>query len=208
MAFPNAYISTDEPPRRSVTRSALCVIAAAGVAYLGLVILALSLFWAQYSPITQVASDYGVGPFAPEMNSGFFLAGVGMASLGVVTLTSQQRRMAKAGGALLFPGAGALVLNAFYQTDVEGAARTFHGLVHGVDGAVFFFTAPVALLLISFPLGRRRFGLTLLGFALVVAWFIASSALGLDASGLGERFLIGVAFTSAALIAVRELKEA
>lgn len=188
-------------------RRALCVSAAAGVGFLGVVILLLSLFWTQYSPITQVASDYGVGAYAAEMNSGFFLAGIGMASLGLVVFLSQERRMAKAGGVLLFPGAVALALNAFYQTDIEGAAKTLHGLIHGLDGALFFFTAPVALLPISYPLGRKRFGLTLVGFILVIGWFIGSSTLAVNAAGLGERLLIGVAFTSSILIAVRILRE-
>ncbi len=178
-----------------------------GIGSLGLVILVLSLFTADYSPVTQVASDYGVGRYALEMNSGFFLAGVGMLSLAVATMTSNLRRSAKVGGALLLPGGVALIMNAFYQTDVEGAARTFHGLVHGLGGAVFFFTAPVGLLLISAALGRRRFAFTLAAFVAVIVAFILDSVLALNASGLAERFLIGVAFSSAVLTAYRLLRE-
>ncbi len=206
-AFPNAYISTDEPPRRSALRAALCVTAMVGIGFLGLVILVLSLFSTDYSPVTQVASDYGVGRYALEMNAGFFLAGVGMLSLAVVTMTSNLRRSARVGGALLLPGGVALILNAFYQTDLEGAARTFHGLVHGLGGAVFFFTAPVALLLISAALGRRRFALTLGAFLAVVVALILNSAMALNASGLAERFLIGAVFSSAILTAFRTLRE-
>jgi hypothetical protein len=58
LAFPNAYVGTDETPRKPLLRKALCAAAVLGVGYLGTVILLLSIFMAQYSPITQVASDY------------------------------------------------------------------------------------------------------------------------------------------------------
>ncbi|MDE1852687.1 MAG: DUF998 domain-containing protein [Thaumarchaeota archaeon] len=206
LAFPNAYVSTDEPPRRSRVRTALCVAAMVGVGYLGLVILGLSLFSTRYSPITQVASDYGVGTYALAMNSGFFLAGVGVISLGWAAFSSADRRSQRIGSVLLFPAGLALVVNAFNPTDIEGAVRTLHGTIHGFGGAVFFFTAPAALLLVTYGLGRRGFFVSLLAFAVAVVLLALDTPLSLNAAGLAERVAILVIFTSAILTSVRILR--
>ena len=195
-AFPNAYIDTDVPPRRSLIRRVFCLAAVAGVAYLGGVILLLTLFWSAYSPITQVASDYGVGAYAAEMNSGFFFAGAGVMALALVVVFSDAARGVRVGGALLLPAGDALVVNAIFQTDVEGAAVTFHGTVHALGGLLFFLAAPLGLILIARGFGRTRFALTLLAFAATVALFVAEGASGYNAGGMGERVLILVTFTS------------
>ena len=196
MAFPNAYISTDEPPKKSVTGAALGLGAIVGVGYLGVVILALSLFTNEYSPVTQVASDYGLGTFALEMNFGFFVAGIGVLCLATAVVSSGRRPVERVGGALLFPSGLALTLNAFFQTDLEGAARTLHGTIHGLGGIVFFFTAPLGLLLISYGLGRRRFGATLVAFVAAAVVLALNGAFSMDAAGLSERIVILVIFTS------------
>lgn len=208
MAFPNAYVSTDEPPRPSRLRRALCLVAMVGLGYLGLVILALSLFWAKCSPVTQAASDYGVGAFAAEMNSGFFIAGLGLLSLSVAILPTTGRRVVKAGALLLVPAALALILNAFFQADIEGAARTLHGTVHGIDGAVFFFTSPAGLLLTSLKFERKWTWILAWGLAFALASLAVPGLLGLDAGGLGERILILVVFSSAAATAFSTMSEA
>ena len=207
-AFPNAYLETDEPPRRSRVETLLASGAIAGIGYLGLVILLLSLFTTEYSPITQVASDYGVGAYAGEMNSGFLAAGIGILSLAAVGLLRLERRSARAGFALLVPAGAALVLNAFYSTDIEGAARTVHGTIHGLGGVLFFLTAPVALLLVGYGLGRKRFALTLLAVALGASSLVLDSAMALDAAGLAERILILVVFSCMILTALKILSEA
>lgn len=165
--------------------------------------LGLSLLSTEYNPITQFASDYGVGAFAFEMNSGFFVAGVGVISLALATLISLEKRSQKLGATFLIPAGLALIVNALYQTDVEGAAKTFHGLVHGLGGAVFFFTAPVGLLLISYGLSRRRFTFTLFAFVIAVVLLALNTPLALDASGLIERITILVVFSSLILTAHR-----
>ena len=123
MAFPNAYVSTDELPRRSVAKRVLCAAAAVGVGYLGLVVLVLSLGSGVYDPVAQAAGDYGVGPYALEMNAGFLAAGVGVISLAAVMVLSERSRVVKAGGALFVPAGLALAVDAFYQADVGGPRR-------------------------------------------------------------------------------------
>jgi hypothetical membrane protein len=207
-AFPNAYLETDEPHKRSLLETLLASTAIAGIGYLGLVILLLSLFTKEYSPITQVASDYGVGTYAVEMNAGFLVAGAGTISLALAGLLSLEGRSARAGSFLFFPGGVALVLNAFFSTDIEGAASTVHGTIHGLGGVVFFITAPVALILVGRSLGRRRFALTLLAVALGIGALVLDSVMALEAAGLAERILIFVVFSCMILTALRILKEA
>jgi hypothetical membrane protein len=202
-AFPNAYLETDEPPRRSLFDTLLASLTIAGIGYLGLVILLLSLFTSEYSPITQVASDYGVGTYAVEMNAGFLLAGVGTISLALAGLLSLEGRSARAGSLLFLPAGASLIVNAFFSTDIEGAATTVHGTIHGLGGVVFFITAPVALLLVGHGLGRRRFALTLLAVALGVGALVLDSVMALDAAGFAERVLILVVFSCMILTAVR-----
>jgi hypothetical membrane protein len=202
LAFPNAYVSTDDPPGRSWTRSALCILGMVGVGYLGGVILVLSLVSNEYSPVTQVASDYGVGTYGTEMNSAFFLAGVGVLSLAAAILFSGSSKGQKAGAALLVPAGLALVVNAFFQTDIEGAATTLHGTIHAVGGVVYFFASPVGLLLISRGIGKWRFRLTLLAFIVGVAFLAINGAMSLGYVGLGERVMILFVFSSLILTAV------
>ena len=189
-----------------MVRTAMCLAGVVGVAYLGLVILFLSLFTSEYSPITQVASDYGVGTYGPEMNSGFFLAGVGVLCMALVVVPSG-RRDERVGGVLLALAGLALVTNAFFQTDLEGAAATLHGTVHALAGVVFFIMAPVGLLLVNHGLGRRRFFFTLGAFAAVVAALALDGILGLNASGLAERVAILAIFSSLILTSLAVLRE-
>ena len=204
LAFPNAYISTDEPPRRSLIRTALCLLSIVGVGYFGSVMLALSLFWGGYSPVAQFASDYGVGAYGPEMNFGFVLAGAGVISLALVVLSEPGL---KKGAALLLVLDGvALAASGFYQTDIEGAAATFHGQVHNAAGVLFFVTSPVAATLLSLGFGRKWSAAALTAVAASVAFAVADGALGLGATGLAERFVILVVFGSLILTSVRLLK--
>jgi hypothetical membrane protein len=202
-AFPNAYVSTDEPPRRSRIRGVLCAVAAAGVAYFGLTMLALSLASTEYNPVSQYASDYGVGAYALEMNLGFFVAGIGFLCLALAGITSSTGRAEKVGSYALLPSGLALLVDAFYHTDIEGAAGTLHGLVHNIGGVVFFSTATFGLLLMSGRLGRRGRALTVLAFLAAYAFLILNGALSLGATGLGERIVILVVFSSAIANSVR-----
>jgi hypothetical membrane protein len=202
-AYPNAYVSTDEPPRKPLLTRALGAVAAAGVGYLGLVILLLSLFSSVYSPVTQVASDYGVGTYAPEMNSGFFLAGVGMLSLAVAVFTTSMGRAEKAGAAFLILAGIDLLVDSFFSTDIEGAAATLHGTVHAVAGVAFFISASIGILLVTEGLGRRGFVVTTLAVAVGLVFLILNVALSLDANGLAERIIILVVFTSSIATSVR-----
>jgi hypothetical membrane protein len=206
-AFPNAYVSTDEPPRRSMVRRGLSLAAAVGFSYLGLVILTLSLFATQYSPISQVASDYGVGAFAPWMDSGFFLAGVGMVGLALTLALSQRRRTVRAGGALMVVSGLSLVIDSFFATDVEGAPATMHGTVHGFAGAVFFLVSALALVLVSRGFGRRWFASVSSGLVIAVAFLALDGALALNAAGFGERIAILVIFSSTIFTALRVYRE-
>ena len=206
-AFPNAYVNTDEPPGRSMVRRILCAVAAAGVGYFGAVILVLSLETTQYNPVTQFASDYGVGTYGPEMNSGFFLAGAGVIALALTILTSRGTRAQKTGAACLLPAGLALLLSGSFQTDLEGAVPTFHGAVHNIAGVVFFLVSPVGLILISKGFGRLWLVVTAVAFASGLLFAVANSSIGLNATGLSERVVILFLFASMILTSVRVYRE-
>jgi len=208
LAFPNAYVSTDEPPGRSWKLSALCLLAMAGVGYLGAVILLLSLVTKEYSPVTQVASDYGVGTYSLAMNAGFFFAGIAVISLAAAILTSSRQRVQRVGAILLLLSGLMLLTNAFFQTDIEGAVSTLHGTVHGLAGVVFFIASPIGLLLVNRSFGRVRFVLTFAAFALGYGFVLVNSVAGLDAAGLSERIVILFVFSSLILTAAKVYNEA
>src|SRR3989442_3631325 len=69
----------------------LALVAALGVAYFGSTILLLSLLTADYNPISEAASDYGVGRFALEMNLGFLIGGIGLVSLALALFPATNR---------------------------------------------------------------------------------------------------------------------
>jgi hypothetical membrane protein len=207
MAFPNAYVSTDEPPRRSVVARALCVAAVAGVGYLGLVILVLSVATSAYSPVTQMASDYGVGPYAFWMNSGFFVAGAGFVSLGAVLAVSHRGRTQRAGGALLVLAGAMLIVSSFNATDIEGAAATFHGAVHNAAGVTFFLAAPAGAVLAGKGFGRLWFACALAAFGAAGLALAVNAAIGLGAAAFVERLAILATFGSAVLTAAKVYRE-
>jgi hypothetical membrane protein len=202
-AFPNAYVSTDEPPRRSVAKRALCVAAAAGVGYLGMIILSLSLLTSEYNPVTQYASDYGVGTFAALMNSGFVLAGVGIAALALAAYTSRRGRPGSAGSALLLISGVALIVDGFFHTDIEGAAPTLHGAIHNFAGVAFFVFAALGVLLVNRDQGGRAVMPMLLAVIVSFALLGLNGALALGVTGLAERIIILVVFGSALVTSVR-----
>jgi hypothetical membrane protein len=202
-AFPNAYVSTDESPGRSMVKRVLCVVAAAGVGYLGLVILSLSLFTTVYNPVTQYASDYGVGAFAPLMNSGFYLGGIAMAALSLAAYSSRKGRLGTAGPALLLVSGLALTVDGSFHADIEGGTPTLNGAVHNFAGVVFFTFASLGVLLVNRGLGGRA--ITPMLFAVVASFALLglNGALVLDATGLAERIIILVVFGSALATSVR-----
>lgn len=172
------------------SRFLLGVIAVVGVSYFGLTILLLSLFTRDYSPITQVASLYGIGPFAVEMNLGFLLTGIGLIAFALANAMQRKDRVSWAGSFLLVIDGLAFAMDSYFTTSPEGAQATLHNTIHGLGGAIIFFTAPIALLLVYSRLGRGKFLVVLAAFIIGVFFEVANSALSLNLGGLAERYLI------------------
>jgi hypothetical membrane protein len=189
-AFPNAYLETDEPPRRILRELAFTLVAVLGESYFALTVLLLSLFDSDYNPITQVASDYGVGRYAFEMNLGFFIGGIGLIAFALGLAKQHGRLRSRAGSVLLFLAGSVLVMDSYFTTSIEGTAPTLHATIHGFGGLIFFITAPVGVLLISRRTGRMRFSITLLALLVGFGLLVASSVLSLNAGGLAERIII------------------
>ncbi|MDG7013163.1 MAG: DUF998 domain-containing protein [Nitrososphaerota archaeon] len=200
-AFPNAYISTDEPPGRSVAGRVLCALAAAGVGYLGLVVLALSLTATAYDPVTEYVGAYGVGAYAPLMNSGLFLAGVAMAALSIAAYSARRGRWGAAGPVLLLVSGVALALDGVFHADVAGAAPALHGAVHDFVGVAFFASASMGVLLVN--RGWRAFLPMLLSLLAAFALAGLDVAVSLGVAGLAERAAMLAVFGSSLVTAVR-----
>jgi hypothetical membrane protein len=177
--------------RESRTRI-LSLVSFFGVSYFGLVILLLSLLDTDYNPITQAASDYGVGRFAIEMNLGFFIAGIGMCAFALANVLQKQRIKSRVGPAFLFIAGVVLIMDSYFTTNAEGGPATLHGTIHGFGGLFFFITAPVGILLVSRKVSRSRTLVTLAGL------IIGFTVLGApdSASGLAERLILLVIFSS------------
>ena len=141
------------------------------------------------------------------MNSGFFVAGLGFLSLAAVLFASHRPRSERTGGVLLAVAGVALLVDSAYTTDIEGAAATFHGAVHGVAGVVFFLAAPVGILLVSWASGKRRFGYTLAAICTAGLSIALDGGRGLGADGLVERLMILAVFTATILTAARVYRE-
>jgi hypothetical membrane protein len=189
-AFPNAYLETDEPPRGLLRERGLALVSMVGTLYFGLTVLLLSLFDPDYNPISQVASDYGVGRYAFEMNVGFLIGGIGLIAFALGLARQNGRLKSRAGAGLLFVAGLILVMDSYFTTNLEGAPSTLSGTIHGFGGLIFFTTAPLGVLLTTRKQGRSRFLATLsaliVGFGLLVAGSLAS----LNVGGLAERIII------------------
>lgn len=172
------------------------------VSYFGLVILALSLFDGDYNPISEAASNYGVGRFAIPMNLGFLVAGIGFIAFSVAYHEIRQDRISRTGPAFLFFAGLILVMDSYFTTNLPGAPATLHGTIHGFGGLLFFISAPVGILLVSRKISRSRFFSTLL--ALLVGYVVLG--LPINAGGLGERLILLVIFASVITFSLRLMK--
>jgi hypothetical membrane protein len=177
--------------RESRTRI-LSLVALFGVSYFGSVILLLSLLDTDYNPITQFASDYGVGRFAIIMNLGFLIGGIGICAFAIANVLQKQRIKSRVGPAFLLVAGGVLIMDSYFTTNIEGGQATLHGTIHAFGGLFFFITAPLGILLVSRNVNPRRTLVTLIG---LVVGFIVLGAPD-NASGLAERLILLVIFSS------------
>ena len=167
----------------------LFLIAVVAVSYFGLTILILSLISTDVNPITQVASLYGIGPYAVEMNLGFLIGGIGLIAFALAAA-----QISRVGALILSIDGLVLIVDSYFTTSPEGAPATLHNTIHSLGGAIYFFTAWVGIIMVSRKLGRRTFLPILAAIVFGIIFEIASSVL--SAGGLGERVLLGAIFSS------------
>lgn len=190
-AFPNAYLETDEPPNSIPWDRIIAIVGTLGTTYFGLTILALSLFDSDYNPISQAASDYGVGRFAVEMNLGFFIGGIGLIAFALTIGRQEANIRSRSGSALFFIAGLVLFVNSYFTTNIEGGSASFHGTIHGLGGLVFFIAAPIGVILVSRRFGRGKLLAAVLGLGI---GFVLLAIGGL--SGLAERVILLVVFAT------------
>ena len=174
------------------SKRTLVPLAILGVSYFGLTILLLSLLDPDYNPISQAASDYGVGRFAIEVNLGFLVGGLGLIAFAWAVGRKGTPRSSKAGSMLFFIAGLVLIMDSYFTTNIEGGPATMHGTIHGFGGLIFFVSAPIGVLLVSRKFGRER--LLMAAAGLIIGFALLAVNAGL--SGLAERVILLVIFTS------------
>jgi hypothetical membrane protein len=191
-------VVTAEGPRAGVSTRILAQVAALGVSYFGLTILLLSLIDTDYSPISEAASDYGIGRFAIEMNLGFLIGGIGLIAFAWAIGRRGTPRRSKVGSALFLVAGLVLIMDSYFTTNVEGGQATLHGTIHGFGGLVFFITAPIGVILVARKFGRQDLLLAVAG--LIIGFALLALNAGL--SGLAERIILLVIFSSVIAVAI------
>lgn len=177
----------------------LALVAMIGVSYFGLVILLLTLFDGEFNPITEAASDYGVGHFALAMNMGFFIAGVGFVAFALsYTICKMQAKKSKIAPVFLVIAGLVLMMDSVFTTNLPGQS-SLHGTIHGFGGFFFFITAPIGSLLISRKQSLQEFLVTLVSF--IIGFAILGAPI--NESGLAERIVLLVIFSLVILNSVR-----
>lgn len=172
----------------------LILVSVLGVLYFGLVILLLSTLTSDVNPVTEVASLYGIGPYAIEMNTGFFMGGIGMLAFAITIWSpSSGPYRSRVGAVLLFIAGLVLVMDSYFNTDPPAGPTTTHGIIHAFGGLFFFITGNLGLLTVARKFSRMRFLLTLTG---VLVGFVLLADASLDAGGLAERLILLVIFAS------------
>ena len=187
-----------EGPGIQVSTRALALIAVLGVSYFGLTMLLLSLLDTDYNPISQAASDYGVGRYSIEMNLGFLVGGVGLIAFAWAIGRRGTPRRSRAASALFLVAGLVLIMDSYFTTNVEGGPATLHGTIHGLGGFIFFITAPIGVLHASRKFGRSKVLMVAVG--LIVGFALLAANAGL--SGLAERAILLVIFSSVILAAI------
>ena len=207
MAFPNAYLETDEVADHTLRQKILALIGVLGLAYFGLTVASMHFVETGYSPISQAVSDYAVGRFGGFMAAGFFAGGGGVTALGLSMASAKsESRMVRMGGALFVLAGIALILVGVFPTDLEGSSTTFHGTMHSALSQVVFTLGPVGLLLSSYAHGWRLFIPVVTLYLVTGAYLAANLALSLGAVGLAERFFILFIFGSWTVIAYKSFR--
>jgi hypothetical membrane protein len=190
LAFPNAYVETDNPPSHAFRDKIVALMAILGMGYFGLTVLVLHFLPTGYDPVRQFVTDYAVGQYALEMELGFFAFGAGVAALAIAIALANDSRIQRFGASMLFFTGVCLFLVGLFPTDVEGAAVTLHGEIHFVLSSVVFILTPISILLVSYGKGRRWFvtALSSLILAGIIVPVTVTPTLG--AGGLVERIFV------------------
>src|SRR3989441_12710622 len=175
----------------------LALVAALGVAYFGSTILLLSLLTADYNPITQAASDYGVGRFALEMNLGFLIGGIGLVSLALALFLQRTGPTSRVRSILLVIAGLVLVMDAYFNYEPRRGSSHLARNNSRFWRLIFFITAPIGMLLVFRRFGRSKFLTTLVALIIGFLFLVANAVLSLNAGGLAERILLLVVFSSA-----------
>lgn len=116
-------------------------VAVCATAYFVLVIVAMHALSPDIDRVNRPTSEYATGPFGYLMTSAFVALSVATWSL-VIGLNRGLHPHGTQRIGLFFLGwfGTALLIAAAFPIDAEGAPRTFHGAVHGINGPLAFLS--------------------------------------------------------------------
>ena len=187
----------NSPKTMTVTKST--TIALAAIAYFVVTLTILHFLRPDLDPISQVTSEYAVGPYGFLMTSAFF--SMSLASWALIIGLYQGipgPARSRLGLALLGLWAMGLLIAMIFPIDADGAAQTTAGTIHAINGPLIFLSLTVSVILVSqrfkydaiwrpfHPLARLLSLVMLAEFISVPLAMVTKSGL----AGLAQRFFL------------------
>jgi hypothetical protein len=175
-------------------------LAVTATGYFLLVIVGMHVLSPAIDPVNRPTSDYATGPFGYLMTSAFLALSLATWCLVLgVNRSLRPQGTQRVGLAFLGWFGIALLIAAAFPIDAEGAPHTVHGLVHGINGPLAFFSLTLATNFISRlfrlqatwrPIHRLASGLA----RLMIPAFIVTGAAAAAGTGVGiaQRVMIAI----------------
>jgi hypothetical protein len=190
----------------------IATIALVGIAYFGVIIVALHFLRPDHNPVSQPTSAYAVGPYGFLMTSAFFSMSVASLALviGLHRAVSPPARSRMGLGLLGLWGVGVLIAGIF-PIDLEGTPQTISGTIHRINGPLTFLSLTAGAILVSRRFKQDEKWRPFYRSALILSWVMLAEfvAVGLTIAtasgfpGLGQRIFIATFVTWLLLTAAR-----
>lgn len=194
---------------RLVSVRRLALLAAAGVVYFIISMMALHFLRRDLSWVTKYVSDYAVGDYGYLATLAFIALGLGALALALgIWRGVAASRTSRAGSVLIGICGACWIVVGMFRTDLEGAPATTTGSIH--FAAFLFSVASLVAGILSLSRAFKKDARWRSFAPLTLAWglailivFIPGSAVMGQADGLNERILIGVMVLWLLLVANR-----
>jgi hypothetical membrane protein len=209
---------TDQQAAPTTMTRAMWMLAAAGIAgpiLFATGFLALGFVHPGYSPVARQISDLTAGPYGWAQQVNFVVFGLLLFAAGL-QLGVRPTRAGLLGPAILAGNGVGLVLAGGFPLRQDAAGRVYDPVgVHSINGAIFFLSIGVALVVLAVRLrgdprwrGLARYaratGIALLGLFVTVGTLMRPAGVPLHSwLGLGQRLLVALWMACLVVLAVR-----